>query len=402
MPAGKGTDEHGYGRTGLNGIMEMPIYLDHNATTPVDRRVLEKMLPYFCEAYGNAASIDHLHGVHAKDAVNSARENIAKGLGCRKESEIVFTSGATESNNLALIGAFRRFRDKGNHIISTAIEHPAVLDTLKYLQSEGAEITLLPVDSDGLVDLETLEKAIKQETILISVMFANNEIGTIQPIKEIGALAKSKGIIFHTDAAQAVGHEKINVYDMNIDLLSCSAHKFYGPKGIGGLFVRSYSPLIKLSSISFGGGHEKGMRSGTLNVPGIVGMAEALSLSIKEMNDENNRLRKAAGVICQRLQQTFPEIKLNGHPQNRLAHNLSLTIPGVEAKALIHRLKNRLSFSAGSACSTIKVEPSHVLKAIGLSDDETFQTIRLGLGRSTRNAQSIADILIDGISQLSK
>jgi cysteine desulfurase len=378
--------------------MQEPIYLDHNATTPVDRRVLEKMLPYFCEVYGNAASIDHLHGARAKDAVNSARESVAKGLGCRKESEIVFTSGATESNNLAQIGAFRRFRDKGNHIISSAIEHPAVLDTLNYLQSEGAEITLLPVDSDGVVDLEALEKAIKKETILISVMFANNEIGTIQSIKEIGALAKSKGIIFHTDAAQAVGHEKINVYDMNIDLLSFSAHKFYGPKGIGGLFVRSYSPLIKLSPISFGGGHEKGMRSGTLNVPGIVGMAEALSLANKEMKEENSRLREAANLICQLLQQTFPDIKRNGHPQNRLAHNLSLTIPGVEAKALIHRLKTKLSFSAGSACSTIKVEPSHVLKAIGLSDDETFQTIRLGLGRSTGDARTIADILLDGIS----
>jgi cysteine desulfurase len=382
--------------------MEMPIYLDHNATTPVDKRVLEKMLPYFCEVYGNATSIDHLHGNKAKQAVDEARQTIAKGLGCRKESEIVFTSGATESNNLALIGAFRRFRDKGNHIISTPIEHPAVLDTLDYLQSEGAEITLLPVDSDGVVDLEALEKAIKQETILISVMFANNEIGTIQPIKEIGDLAKSKGIIFHTDAAQAVGHEKINVYDMNIDLLSCSAHKFYGPNGIGGLFVRSYSPLIKLSSISFGGGHEKGMRSGTLNVPGIVGMAEALSLSIKEMNDENNRLREAAKQILQQLQQTFSDIKLNGHPKNRLAHNLSLTIPGVEAKALIHQLKNKLSFSAGSACSTVKVAPSHVLKAIGLSDDEAFQTIRLGLGRSTGAAAGIADILVGGIGQLYK
>jgi len=377
--------------------MEEPIYLDHNATTPMDKRVLEKMLPYFCEVYGNAASIDHLHGARAKDAVSSARESLAKGLGCRKESEIVFTSGATESNNLALIGAFRRFKDKGNHIISTAIEHPAVLDTLNYLQSEGAEITLLPVDSDGFVDLETLEKAIRKETILISVMFANNEIGTIQPIKEIGTLAKSKGIIFHTDAAQVVGHEKINVYDMNIDLLSFSAHKFYGPKGVGGLFVRSYSPLIKLSPIAFGGGHEKGMRSGTLNVPGIVGMAEALLLANKEMKKENSRLREAANLIFQQLQQTFPDIKLNGHQQNRLAHNLSLTIPGVEAKALIHLLKNKLSFSAGSACSTIKVEPSHVLQAIGLSDDETFHTIRLGLGRSTRDAHTISNILIDGI-----
>lgn len=381
-------------------MMQEPIYLDHNATTPVDRRVLEKMLPYFCEVYGNAASIDHLHGHKAKQAVDEARQTIAKLLGCRKESEIIFTSGATESNNLALIGAFRRFRDKGNHIISSAIEHPAVLDTLNYLKSEGAEITLLPVDSNGVVSLETLEKAIKPETILVSVMFANNEIGTIQPIKEIGALTKSKGIVFHTDAAQAVGHEKINVYDMNIDLLSFSAHKFYGPKGVGGLFVRSYSPLIKLSPISFGGGHEKGMRSGTLNVPGIVGMAEALLLASKEMDQENQRLRAAANCICLELQQRFPEIKFNGHPQNRLAHNLSLTIPGVEAKALIHQLKDKLSFSAGSACSTVKVEPSHVLKAIGLSDDETFQTIRLGLGRSTDGKRQIIEILNAGISQL--
>ena len=275
-----------------------------------------------------------------------------------------------------------------------------MLDTLTSLQGEGAEITLIPVDKDGVVDLQALEKAIKKETVLISVMFANNEIGTIQPIKEIGTLAKSKGIIFHTDAAQAVGHEMISVYDMDIDLLSFSAHKFYGPKGVGGLFVRSYAPLIKLNPISFGGGHEKGMRSGTLNVPGIVGMAEALSLANKEMDVENSRLRVIADDIYRHLYQALPEIKLNGHPQNRLAHNLSLTIPGVEAKALIHQLKNKLSFSSGSACSTTKVDPSHVLKAIGLPDDETFQTIRLGFGRYTKNPHEIADILLDGIQKL--
>lgn len=379
---------------------EEPIYLDHNATTPVDRRVLEKMLPYFCEVYGNASSTDHLHGSRAKEAVSNARESIAKNLGCRKESEILFTSGATEANNLALIGIFRRYREKGNHIIASTIEHPAILDTLKYLQNEGAEVTLLPVSSNGLIDLEVLKKAIKKETILISVMFANNEIGTIQPISEIGVLAKSKGIIFHSDAAQAVGHEKINVYEMNIDLLSFSAHKFYGPKGIGGLFVRSYSPLIKLAPISFGGGHERGMRSGTLNVPGIVGMAEALHLANKEMNDEKHRLKEKTAEILQMVKQAIPDIRLNGHSQNRLAHNLSLTIPGVEAKALIHLLKTKLSFSAGSACSTIKVEPSHVLRAIGLKDDEIFQTIRFGLGRATCDAYTIADILISGIRQL--
>ena len=357
------------------------------------------MLPYFCEVYGNASSIDHIHGLRAKEAVNSAREGIAKALGCRKESETLFTSGATESINLALIGAFRKFRDKGNHIISSVIEHPAVLDTLKYLQTEGADITLLPVNRDGVVDMQALEESIRKETILVSVMFANNEIGTIQPIKEIGQLAKSRGIIFHTDATQAVGHEKINAYDMNIDLLSFSAHKFYGPKGIGGLFVRSYSPLIRLNPVSFGGGHEKGMRPGTLNVPGIVGMAEALSLANKEMSAENRELREMANSIYDQLKEAIPGIKLNGHPQNRLANNLSLTIPGVEAKALIHLLKNKLSFSAGSACSTTKVEPSHVLKGIGLTDDETFQTIRLGLGRLTQDAELISEILIDGIQK---
>lgn len=380
--------------------MEGPIYLDHNATTPVDKRVLDKMLPYFCEVYGNASSIDHVYGFRANEAVNNARKIIANGLGCHKESEILFTSGATESNNLSLIGAFHKFRHKGNHIISSAIEHPAVIDTLKYLESEGAEITLLPVDGEGLIDLETLNKAVKKETILISVMFANNEIGTIQPIKEIGALAKSKGIIFHTDAAQAAGHEKINVYDMDIDLLSFSAHKFYGPKGVGGLFVRSYSPLIKLKPISFGGGHEKGMRSGTLNVPGIVGMAEALFLANKEIDNENKRFRRISDCIYKQLKQSFIDIKLNGHLQKRLTNNLSLTIPRVEAKALIHQLKNKLSFSASSACSSVKVEPSHVLKAIGLTDDEAFSTIRIGLGRSTVDCQHIVDVLKNGIQLL--
>jgi cysteine desulfurase len=380
--------------------MEGPIYLDHNATTPVDRRVLEKMLPYFCDVYGNASSIDHLYGYKAKQAVDEARQSIAKLLGCRKGSEIIFTSGATEANNLALVGTFRRLQGKGNHIIASAIEHPAVLDTLKYLEREGAEVTLLPVDSYGVVDLGVLQKAIKKETILISVMFANNEIGTIQPIREIGAVAKAEGVLFHVDAAQAVGHEKINVYDMNIDLLSFSAHKFYGPKGIGGLFVRSYSPLIRLNAVSFGGGHEKGMRPGTLNVPGIVGMAEALSLANKEMSTENLKLKEMSDTIYNQLKEAIPDIKLNGHPHTRLAHNLSLTIPGIEAKALIHLLKNKLSFSAGSACSTTKVEPSHVLKAIGLSEDETFQTIRIGLGRDSLGTQGIAGILIDGIQQL--
>lgn len=380
--------------------MEEPIYLDHNATTPVDRRVLEKMLPYFCEIYGNASSIDHRHGHRAKQATDEARQTIAGLLGCRRESEIIFTSGATEANNLALIGASRKLRHKGRHIISSAIEHPAVLDTLRYLESEGAEVTLLPVDHNGVVDLDALKAAIRADTVLISVMFANNEIGTIQPIREIGAIAKDNGVLFHVDAAQAVGHEPVHVYDLEVDLLSFSAHKFYGPKGVGGMFIRSFLPMVRLDAITFGGGHERGLRPGTLNVPGIVGMAEALSIAVRELDTERLRMEEMAAAIAAGLRKAFPEIGINGHPEKKLKHNLNITIPGVEAKALIHGLKDRLSFSAGSACSTAKVTPSHVLKAIGLSDSQCFETIRLGLGRFTSDASGIATALGDGIRRL--
>lgn len=381
--------------------MDEPIYLDHNATTPVDKRVLEKMLPYFCEVYGNPSSIDHRHGHKAKQAVDEARQTIAKLLGCRKESEIIFTSGATEANNLALVGAYRRLRDKGRHIISSPIEHPAVLDTLRYLEKEGAEVTFLPVDHHGVVDIDALKAAIRNDTILISVMFANNEIGTIQPIKEIGEIAKERGVLFHIDAAQAVGHEPVHVYDLNVDLMSFSAHKFYGPKGIGGLFMRSLSPMVRLDAVTYGGGHERGLRPGTLNVPGIIGMAEAMSIAIQGQHLERLRVGEMTAAIASSLKEAFPEIKINGHPTKRLQHNLSITVPGIEAKALIHALKDQLSFSAGSACSTTKVEPSHVLKAIGLSDDECFQTIRLGVGRDIVAADCIIAALVGGIELIS-
>lgn len=380
--------------------MTEPIYLDHQSTTPIDSRVLDKMLPYFGGVYGNPSSIDHVHGHKAKLAVDNAREQIAKHLGCRKTSEIIFTSGATEANNLALIGIYRRLKAKGRHIIASSIEHPAVLDTLKYLEGEGAEITLCPVDSKGVVDLEALREALKDDTILISVMFANNEIGTLQPIQEIGELAKSKGILFHVDAAQAVGHEVVHVYSMNIDLMSFSGHKFYGPKGVGGLFVRSFSPMVRFDSINYGGGQERGFRPGTINVPGVVGMSEALCIMNKERQPEHERLRDLSADISAALIEAFPQIRINGHQEKKLAHNLSLTIPGVEAKALIHVLREKLSFSAGSACSTTKVQPSHVLRAIGLTDEETFQTIRIGLGRSNNSKQPIANLLIDGIGQV--
>lgn len=380
--------------------MSEPIYLDHHATTPVDPRVVEKMLPYFTETYGNPASIDHIHGHNAKKAVDTARESIASSLGCRKASEIVFTSGATEANNLALIGAWRRLKGKGKHIIASSIEHPAVLDTLKYLETEGASVTLLPVDRDGLVDLNTLKDAFTDETILVSIMFANNEIGTIQPIKEIGEFVKSRNALFHVDAAQAVGHETIDVYDMNIDLLAFSAHKFYGPKGIGGLFMRSYAPMVRLSPVSFGGGHERSLRPGTLNVPGIVGMAEALKIADRERTAEQQRLEGLAASIQSALVSEFPDIKFNGKQGAKLTHNLSITIPGVESKALIQILKNKLSISSGSACSATKVEASHVLRAIGLSEDECFQTIRIGLGRSSKDTDLIVEYLVDGIKTI--
>ena len=382
--------------------MTEPIYLDHHATTPIDSRVLEKMLPYFGEIYGNPSSIDHIHGHKAKLAVDNSREQIAKNLGCRKGSEIIFTSGATEANNLALIGTYRRLKNRGRHIIASSIEHPAVLDTLKYLESEGAKITLLPVDRYGVISLDALKKSLTDETILVSVMFANNEIGTIQPIREIGEITKEHGALFHVDAAQAVGHEVVHAYDMNIDLMSFSAHKFYGPKGVGGLFVRSFSPMVRLAPISFGGGHERGMRPGTLNVPGIVGIAAALDFALKEQASERSRLQKIRSVLAKKLLTEISEIKCNGHPEHRLAHNLSLTIPGVESKALMHVLKDSLSFSAGSACSTIKVEPSHVLLATGLSEAECYQSIRLGLGRSTVAPETIAKTLIDAIKHLRK
>ena len=254
---------------------------------------------------------------------------------------------------------------------------------MEFLKTEGADVTLLPVDKYGFISINDLEDSIRDDTVLISIMFANNEIGTIEPISEIGQIAKSHNILFHTDAAQAVGHIKVDVYEMNVDLLSFSAHKFYGPKGVGGLFVRSYSPFIKLGPISFGGGHERGMRSGTLNVPGIVGMAEALKIASKEMDKENKKDRKLTKNILTKLKQSFPDIKLNGDQKNRLPHNLNITIPGVENKALIHILKDKLSFSTGSACTTTKVKPSHVIIALGYDEERAYSSIRLGLGRFT-------------------
>jgi len=354
--------------------------MDYHATTPVDPRVLETMLPYFSETFGNAGSIDHVFGATAADAVKNARDQSAHILNANPD-DLIFTSGATESNNIAILGVSKQYAEKGDHIITCATEHKAVLDTCKYLQKIGNSVTFLPVDQDGLVNVAELESAITDKTILITIMAANNEIGTIAPLKEIGKIAHNRGVIFHTDAAQAVGHIPIDVDTMNIDLLSFSGHKIYGPKGIGGLYIRRRNPKVKLTPIIFGGGQEKGLRSGTLNVPGIVGLGKALAIAEKEMKFEDERFRKWTTEMFDAFKELFPSLLLNGHPAKRLSHNLNVCFPGIESKALIHLLKDDLAISSGSACTTTSVEPSHVLLAIGRTIDLSHSAVRFGVGR---------------------
>ena len=360
--------------------IKRPIYMDSHATTPVDPRVLEKMLPFFSDTFGNAGSIDHVYGVTAADAVKMARQQSAHILKANTD-EIFFTSGATESDNIAILGVAEQYAEKGDHIISCVTEHKAVLDTCKHLQKTGKNVTFLPVDKVGLIDLEQLESAITEKTVLISIMTANNEIGTIAPIKEIGKIAHKHNVIFHTDAAQAVGHIPIDVDEMNIDLLSFSGHKIYGPKGIGGLYVRRKNPKVKLTPIIFGGGQEKGIRSGTLNVTGIVGLGQALSIAEKEMKPEEKRFRKWTSLMFESFQNVMNGVELNGHPTQRLAHNLNVIFPCIESKALMYSLRNDVAISAGSACTTTSVEPSHVLLAIGRSIEQSHTAVRFGLGR---------------------
>lgn len=362
-----------------------PIYLDYNATTPVDPRVLEKMLPFFHETFGNAASVDHLHGNTAAQAVEEAREEISKAIGA-KADEVIFTSGATESNNLALIGAVRANAARGKHIVSCVTEHPAVLDTLAYLRTEGFEITLLPVDRTGLLNLDHLRSAMRSDTILVSVMAANNEIGTLAPLAEIGDIARRHGVVFHTDATQAISAIEIDVDREKIDLLSLSAHKCYGPKGVGALFVRSRSPRMRLSPLFHGGGHERGFRSGTLNVPGIVGFGEAVRLTGHSLKRENVRISSMRAELLARLRETCGDLEVNGALERRLPGNLNVWLPGVENRALIRLVSDQISISAGSACTTTKVTPSHVLLAIGLTEEQTHQSIRLSVGRLTTDA----------------
>jgi len=381
--------------------IKFPIYLDHHATTPVDPRVFEAMTPYFTENFGNASSLDHPYGHDASVAVQKARETIANAIGANV-AEIIFTSGATESDNLALIGVMEKNKEKGNHLITCATEHKAILDTAHHLESLGYKVTFLPVDEFGQINLESLKEAITEQTILISIMAANNEIGTIADIAEIGKIAHENGVLFHTDAAQAVGHIPIDVQKMNIDLMSFSSHKIYGPKGIGALYVRSLSPRVKIDSIVYGGGQERNIRSGTLNVPGIVGFEKAIEIAQKEMEQENTKFKKWMGLMLAKLSEAGA--KLNGHPEKRLAHNLNVRFDGIESKAIINSVSKKIAISAGSACTTQVVEPSHVLLALGLSKDQTHSSIRVGCGRfnTEEEIKIAADEIYHAVESLAK
>ena len=360
--------------------MKQPIYLDNNATTPLDPRVLEAMLPYFTEKFGNAASRNHAFGWVAEEGVDYAREQVAKLIGCT-EKEVIFTSGATEADNLAIKGVFEMYKDKGNHIITAVTEHKAVLDTCKHLEKNGARVTYLGVKEDGLIDLAELEAAMTPETILVSIMYGNNEIGVIQPVKEISAIAHKHGALFMTDATQAVGKIPVDVNADGIDLMAFSAHKMYGPKGVGALYVRRKNPRVKVTSQMDGGGHERGMRSGTLNVPGIVGLGKACELCRLEMESEAIRLSGLRDKLESTLNQ-MEESYVNGNTQHRLPHVANISFKYVEGEGLMMAMSD-LAVSSGSACTSASLEPSYVLKSLGLSDDLAHSSIRYGLGRFT-------------------
>jgi len=359
--------------------MKTPIYFDNHATTPTDPRVVDAMLPYFTTKFGNAASRNHSFGWEAEKAVDDARKKIADLIGATSK-EIVFTSGATESDNLALKGVAEMYAEKGNHIITAATEHKAILDTCKKLEKHGYRVTYLPLKADGLVDLEMLRESITDKTILITIMYANNEIGVIQPVAEIGKLAHERGVLFHTDGVQAVGKVPVNVIKDNIDLMSMSAHKIYGPKGVGALYVRRKSPRVQITAQMDGGGHERGMRSGTLNVPGIVGMGEACAICHREMAEESKRLSYLRDKLKNKLETELDEVFINGTMEHRLPHNLNISFAYVEGESLLMGI-NDIAVSSGSACTSATLEPSYVLKALGVGDDLAHTSIRFGLGR---------------------
>ena len=380
--------------------VKLPIYMDNQATTAVDARVLEAMLPYFTEKFGNAASRNHEFGWKAEEAVENARAQIARLIHATPR-EIVFTSGATESDNLAVKGVAEARKEKGNHIITQVTEHKAVLDTCRHLEKSGYEVTCLPVASDGLIDLDALRRAITPKTILISIMQANNEIGVIQPIEEIGKIAKKHGILFHVDAVQAVGKIPVDVLKDGIDMLSISAHKIYGPKGIGALYVRRKDPRVELAAMVDGGGHERGLRSGTLNVPGIVGLGKACEVCQREMPEERERLGRLRDKLKEAISSRLDGTSVNGSITHRLPNNLNLSFAGVEGDALLMGI-NDVAVSSGSACTSAMIEPSYVLRALGLSEDLSHSSIRFGLGRfnTEEEVDYVADRVVETVKRL--
>ena len=371
--------------------VKLPIYFDNHATTQVDPRVVQAMLPYFTEKFGNAASRNHPFGWAGEEAVENARAQVASLIGATPK-EIIFTSGATESDNLMIKGVAEMYREKGNHIITQAIEHKAVLDTCKRLEKDGFEVTYLPVGKDGRVNPEDVRKAITPKTILITIMYANNEIGVINPIQEIGKIAKEHGIFFASDGVQAVGKIPVDVQKDNIDLLAISAHKIYGPKGVGALYVRRRNPRVQLAAIIDGGGHERGMRSGTLNVPGIVGLGAACEIAQKEMAEESVRLRKLRDRLKAGLEAKLDEVYINGSLEHRLPNNLNMSFAYVEGESLLMGI-NDIAVSSGSACTSATLEPSYVLKALGVGEDLAHTSIRFGLGRF--NTEEEVDYVTD-------
>ena len=366
-------------------MLKFPIYLDHNATTPCDPRVVEAMIPYFTNSFGNAASRNHPFGWQAEEAVDYAREQVARLIGADPK-EIIFTSGATEGDNLAIKGVFEMYASKGNHIITCNIEHKAVLDTCKLIEKEGGEVTYLKVKPNGLVDLAELEAAIKPTTILIAIMYANNEIGTVMPMKEISAIAKKHGVLVFSDAVQAVGKIPVDVNKDGIDLMAFTAHKMYGPKGVGALYVRRKNPRVKVTAQIDGGGHERGMRSGTLNVPGIVGFGKACEICINEMEADTERIIKLRDKLENALLQV-EESYLNGDKDYRLPHVSNISFKYVEGEGLMMGFNKNIAVSSGSACTSASLEPSYVLKALGLGDDLAHSSLRFGLGRYTTEEQ---------------
>ncbi len=383
-----------------NKNVKLPIYMDNHATTQTDPRVLEEMLPYFTEKFGNAASRNHEFGWVAEQAVEQARERIAKLIGATAK-EIIFTSGATESDNLAIKGVAEMYKEKGNHIITQAIEHKAVLDTCKRLEKYGFRVTYLPVQKDGRIDLDDLKRSMDDKTILVTIMAANNEIGALQPIREIGALCHERGVLFHTDAVQAIGKVPFNVIQDNVDLASITAHKLYGPKGVGALYVRRKNPRVQLVAQIDGGGHERGMRSGTLNVPGIVGLGKACEIATNGMAEEAKKLAALRDRLKDAIMGQLDEVYINGSVEHRLPGNLNISFAYVEGESLLMGI-NDIAVSSGSACTSATLEPSYVLKALGAGDDLAHSSIRFGLGRFNTEAEVdyVAERVVDTVKRL--